>query len=450
MQTQAYFDNIQATILSEIDKAQSSLQVAVAWITDKIIFDKLCAKASEGLKVELILMNDSINNDMAPFNHNLLETHGGFVYFISPTDEGYVMHHKFCVIDNCTVITGSYNWSKKAQHNDENIIVTWDAFELGAQFKREFTSVKERTFANKFTIGNIELTKIIKRLEIIKSFVVLEERDEIINQAKKLQEQNLTPELIAIVLALEKASYSEAVELIETFTNKHSQLIVYEDTTVFALQLEIKSLEIQLNALENDKVETEKLIQEFSHTKELGELVLKLLYLRKQYAATAKEKEDAERDENEYKESYEANKNKQIPKLNEEEQKSLKSVYREASMLCHPDKFHNEPEKLLQAEELFKTLQDAYSSNDVMKVNEILANLKNGILTVDTQKQPTKKKLLQARLAKLKLKLDDLIKHIGVIKETDTYKTATENEDWDIYFEKVKAKLQKEIEILTI
>ena len=85
-----------------------------------------------------------------------------------------------------------------------------------------------------------------------------------------------------------------------------------------------------------------------------------------------------------------------------------------------------------------------------MKVNEILANLKNGILTVDTQKQPTKKKLLQARLAKLKLKLDDLIKHIGVIKETDTYKTATENEDWDIYFEKVKAKLQKEIEILTI
>ena len=46
MQTQAYFNNIQATILSEIDKAQSSLQVAVAWLTGKIIFDKLCTKAS--------------------------------------------------------------------------------------------------------------------------------------------------------------------------------------------------------------------------------------------------------------------------------------------------------------------------------------------------------------------------------------------------------------------
>ena len=54
MQTQAYFDNIQTTILSEIDKAKASLQVAVAWLTDKTIFDKLCAKASKGVKVELL------------------------------------------------------------------------------------------------------------------------------------------------------------------------------------------------------------------------------------------------------------------------------------------------------------------------------------------------------------------------------------------------------------
>ncbi len=47
MQTQAYFANIQATILSEIDKVQSSSQVAVAWPTDKTNFDKLYAKSSK-------------------------------------------------------------------------------------------------------------------------------------------------------------------------------------------------------------------------------------------------------------------------------------------------------------------------------------------------------------------------------------------------------------------
>jgi len=450
MQTQAYFDNIQTTILSEIDKAKASLQVAVAWLTDKTIFDKLCAKASKGVKVELLLVNDNINNDKAPFNHKDLETHGGFVYFIPPTDEGAIMHHKFCVIDNCTVITGSYNWSKKAQHNDENIIITWDACELGSQFTREFTSIKERTFASKFTVGSLDLPKIIKRLEIIKSFVVLEEMEEIISQVKKLHEQNLTTELIAIVQALEKARYSEAIELIEAFTAIHSQLVMYEDTNVFALQLEIKSLEIQLNALEDDKIETEKLIEEFSirHTKELGELVLKLLQLRKQYATTEEEKAEATQDEKEYKESYEANKDKEIPTLNEEEQKSIKSAYREASMLCHPDKFQNEPEKQEQAEEIFKTLAEAYSNNDIVKVKEILVNLKEGVLIIDKKKQPTKKQVLQSQLARMKQKFDKLVKYIGSLKNTETYQTATKNTNWDAYFEEAKDKIQREIEQL--
>ncbi|HYN79679.1 MAG TPA: phospholipase D-like domain-containing protein [Lamprocystis sp. (in: g-proteobacteria)] len=33
------------------------------------------------------------------------------------------MHHKFCVIDRATVIIGSYNWTKRAQANDESITV---------------------------------------------------------------------------------------------------------------------------------------------------------------------------------------------------------------------------------------------------------------------------------------------------------------------------------------
>jgi phosphatidylserine/phosphatidylglycerophosphate/cardiolipin synthase-like enzyme len=138
MRTQAYFQNIQQHIIQQIKAAKQSILVAVAWLTDAVIFRELCNKAEGGKLVELLLVQDSINNGMAPFDHMRLEQCGGRVYFLPPQADGAIMHHKFCIIDGCTVITGSYNWSKKAQLNDENIVITEDASELGAQFIKEF------------------------------------------------------------------------------------------------------------------------------------------------------------------------------------------------------------------------------------------------------------------------------------------------------------------------
>ena len=37
---------------------------------------------------------------------------------------GDKLHHKFAVVDNTTVITGSFNWSPSAAHqNDETLLV---------------------------------------------------------------------------------------------------------------------------------------------------------------------------------------------------------------------------------------------------------------------------------------------------------------------------------------
>lgn len=48
------------------------------------------------------------------------------------------MHHKFCVIDNEVVITGSYNWTASAdKRNNENLLVIHDA-KIAQEYSAEF------------------------------------------------------------------------------------------------------------------------------------------------------------------------------------------------------------------------------------------------------------------------------------------------------------------------
>lgn len=451
MTTQAYFEDIQHVIISQIDNAKQSVFVAVAWLTDSSIFNELCRKAERGVKVEILLVNDTINNDMAPFDHNRLTACGGKVYFIPAQIDGSIMHHKFCVIDNATVITGSYNWSKKAQINDENIVVTEEAEELADQFKREFQSIKSRLPGSKEEPVVVDYSKIIKRLEVIKSFAALEEEDEIAHQIKKLKDLTLPAEVTAIVKKIEAKQFSDALKLVEEFIKDKNRLTVYDDVEVFGLQLEIKSLEVQLNALENELVEAEKLVHEFlvRHTKELGSLIIELLELKRKNAKNEEERTEAEEDEKAYREGYEANKHIVIPELSKEEKQSLTKMYREASMLCHPDKFTNESqEKQKQAEELFKGLAEAYSSNNSERVSEILENLKKGILTTDPKNTIHKKDMLKSRLESIKRKVGDTLQRIKDIKQSEGYKTATENKNWDEYFNSAKTNLKQQIDNL--
>jgi phosphatidylserine/phosphatidylglycerophosphate/cardiolipin synthase-like enzyme len=59
---------------------------------------------------------------------------------------GDLLHHKFAIIDQRTVITGSHNWSNAANyHNDETLLVIQDNPTVAAQFDREFNRLYEHT-----------------------------------------------------------------------------------------------------------------------------------------------------------------------------------------------------------------------------------------------------------------------------------------------------------------
>lgn len=79
------------------------------------------------------------------------------------TAEGDVLHHKFAIIDDKTVVVGSQNWSASANYvNDETMIVIEDK-RIAGQFAREYDRVKRSAL-----IGpQLWLKKLIKKIEVL-------------------------------------------------------------------------------------------------------------------------------------------------------------------------------------------------------------------------------------------------------------------------------------------
>jgi phosphatidylserine/phosphatidylglycerophosphate/cardiolipin synthase-like enzyme len=111
-------DNCKLRVINALKNAENSIYFMTYSFTDEDIGNLLYNKNYLGLDVKGILEKRQISkysryNDLKDF---------------SIIDKNkYTMHHKVFIIDNKTVITGSYNPSKNAnERNDENILIIYD------------------------------------------------------------------------------------------------------------------------------------------------------------------------------------------------------------------------------------------------------------------------------------------------------------------------------------
>jgi len=230
--------------------------------------------------------------------------------------------------------------------------------------------------------------------------------------------------------------------------NEDRDISLYEDAEIAALHAEIEKLGIEIVTLENEQAEIEKLLYEFQvrHDRELGELLIKILKCRKETLTNEakednskqSEAEEAQHDYDSYKNNYEINRKKEIRQLTDEQKQELKNKFREASKLCHPDKVNDVQKE--QATTIFNDLKEAYDNNDLDTVAAILENLKQGILTSKTESN--EKTELQAQISILRRKRDELIQMLDKLKASETYHLIEQIQDWNIYFESQKAKLE--------
>ena len=416
MQTEAVFENIAERIQSEIRKAQKSVFIAVAWFTNQDLFNELIVKAKSGCKVLLIISNDKINSN-SRISYDLLEKYDSKCYRIGD-GKAELMHNKFCVIDYSTVITGSYNWSYKAENNFENVIINYEDTALSEQFMSEFNQIRKQFYPDEPKTEIIfPINKIIKRLEILKNQIILEDLEELKKQTIKLSEYDFKSDLLEIITDIQNEEFASAINKIENFINQNQQLAIWDDPEIAALRFEVKILENQLNGYENEKIELEKLLSDFHHrhTIELGDIILEILKLRKLKYKEDKEKhEEAEEDYKQYNEQIWEEKEKIKYELTDEEKLELKKKFRKATFMCHPDKVGDEFKDA--AQKIFVDLKAAYEANDLKKVSEILNNLEKGNFFKSMSDTISEKEKLIAASAKLRMQIKTLESEIIAIK----------------------------------
>jgi uracil DNA glycosylase len=234
--------------------------------------------------------------------------------------------------------------------------------------------------------------------------------------------------------------------------NYTSELNNWFDPEIEKLKIEIEKLELEIQNLDNQKAELDKILSEFAniHTLELGEIIIEILKLKKlKYKNNPSKYEEANKDEEEYKEKLKDEKDRTICVLNDKEKKELKTLRNKAAFLCHPDRFQDNSEEIKRnVEEISKTLNEAYQNNDLKRVKEILFSLENGEFNIGKAKSINNKEKLISKVDILKAKKQILFDSIQSIKSSEAYKTIISIDDWNVYFNENKELLKAELDLL--
>lgn len=187
MEVTSCFEDIQGKLLEEISCAEISIHIAVAWFTDKELLKALINKAIDGVNIQILVSGKPLDNGQE-LDFDYFKNHEKFNYFELHSSIPILMHNKFCVIDLCTVITGSYNWTTGAQTNMENIIILRNCEKLAHSYIEEFEKIVHDYFTIPLQAIRFEaekkmahilgsLTSLLDKLIKTKDYSILEEYD---------------------------------------------------------------------------------------------------------------------------------------------------------------------------------------------------------------------------------------------------------------------------------
>jgi len=129
-------DHVQEAIIGEIGTAQSEIDVMAFSFTSGEIAKAMAARIEKGVKVRAVFDQRQAGTEHSQDDY--LAKRGASVRL---DDNPYAMHNKVIIIDAKAVVTGSYNFTKSADtQNDENVLIIHSP-DVAATYLREFESL---------------------------------------------------------------------------------------------------------------------------------------------------------------------------------------------------------------------------------------------------------------------------------------------------------------------
>ncbi len=378
-----YFKGLKPLVLEQLQAAKASIQIAVAWFTDQDVLDILVEKRQQGIQVQVLISNDRKNfEETYSLDFTKLQQIGGKLIVV----ETSFMHHKFCIVDQQVLLTGSANYTYSGFHkNNESIIIT-DEQESIKDFLLEF----ERFIEQAIEEEGLVVSPLVQAL----------------HHQIKLYNSQMSWLEVAI------AEAEKQLERYEAAYRVRFQQIIEE---ILLLQRDILTYKTHIT----EKQEAKKQYQEaqarwesFRHT------------IAEDTQTIAQAKDDVL-------------------------QESLKQLYREGVKLCHPDSPLVEEAHKAQAQKIFLKLKQAYDQNDLKALQTIVAELKLGIAFGDSNVSGASIDDLEAFVQQLSAQIAQLAEQLTTLQNDYRYILQTGEEAMlDKHFEREEMILNEKKRVL--
>ena len=164
-------------ILNQINSSNSSIDIALyGWDKVPAIYNALSSAKSRGVKLRIVY--DISKSSYYPETPNLLMLSDN----IKGDDKSHLMHNKFFIFDNKTVITGSMNFSKTGLSGfNTNCVIFINSSDVADIYRQEFEQMLSGKFKNnksklkhrEIIIGKTKITPLFSpKDKIISNYII--------------------------------------------------------------------------------------------------------------------------------------------------------------------------------------------------------------------------------------------------------------------------------------
>lgn len=266
------------------------------------------------------------------------------------------------------------------------------------------------------------MNKIIKRLEIIKSAIELEDEEIIRQQLIYLKNEPQDAVISAIAQAIEARRFSDAMQEIAAWLQAQRALSTWQDPSIAASKLELKALEAQLRDLIDKRNARVQILDDFNdlYHLRLGPLMSRILELRKQLAVSMQRKQEAEikRREKDYQSCLQfiSQAVDQLATL-KQQWTGLNAASREAVGIR---------QRIQQQTELITAL--------LAEIRALLTQLQSGLEPMMASDRLNNLEHLRHKIRQLRTQIDALLKEITQLETENAWRLASSVADKEAYF----------------